>query len=206
MSKCGNISSVKLKKVDLEHFRTVIYAEYNKIFPDNERKPYTILKDTYTKGMLDFIEIQDNEQFVGFVIIDHIPDNPYILLDYLAILPKFQNKGYGSRALELLSKMYKEYDGLFIEVEKICEAIDKEDEIQRQRRIKFYENVGCTALGIDLNLFDVIFSAYMLPCAKNSFEASSVVGRMFEMYTAILGKDRVAKNCSYVVNEKVVKK
>ena len=182
----NTISNIKTNIVDVRRFKTVIYTEYEKMFPDSERKPYKKLEESYNKGILDFIEIQADDKFVGFAIVDHIPGNPYLLLDYFAILPDYQSRGYGGASLKLLSQMYAGYAGIFIEVEKVGAGFSEEDNRARLRRVKFYAGCGCINLNLDLKLFGVIFSAYILPCAKSSFESNAVVRYMMKMYTAIL--------------------
>ena len=56
---------------------------------------------------------------VGFLLTNSLENNPYLQLDYLAILPTEQSKGYGSQALRLLQEQASVYDGIFIEMEKV---------------------------------------------------------------------------------------
>lgn len=188
-----------LKKVDIKEFKKVIYPEYKSIFPEVERKDYADIKKSYNNNITDIIEIIVEEQFVGFFITDSLKDNPYILLDFFAILPKYQNNGYGSEAIKLLKEMYKDYDGIFIEIEKIGNGDNEKENQIRQRRAKFYENLGFHKLGFDIELFTVLFSAYMLPCSKNIFVDEKVIKNILEIYNAILGEEKIKKNCNIIL-------
>lgn len=105
---------MQLKKIDILEFKKVIYSDYKKIFPSIERKSYRTIKKLYNNNMSDIIGIIQDNELVGFIIINTIEDNLYAILDYFAILPKYQGKGYGTEAIKLLKEMYKEYNGIYI--------------------------------------------------------------------------------------------
>ncbi len=189
-----------LKKVDIKEFKEVIYPEYEKIFPKVERKTYANLKKSYEKNITEIIEIMKEEQFVGFFIVNILPNNPYVLLDYFAILPKYQHRGYGSNAIKLLKEMYKNYDGIYIEIEKVGNGANDEENKIRQRRAKFYENLGFCKMGFDVDLFTVLFSTYMLPCSKDVFSDEDVIKDIFSIYNAVLGEQRAKENCKVIIS------
>lgn len=128
----------------------------------------------------------------------YLKNNPIVQLDYFAILPKYQHKGYGTCAIKLLKEMYRSYDGIFIEIEKVGEADTDKENQTRQRRAKFYENLGFSKMGFDLKLYTVIYSTYILPCSKNVFSDKKVIEDIFEIYNAILGEERIRKNCKVI--------
>lgn len=191
-------NNLYLKKVDIKEFKKVIYPEYKKIFPSMERKPYIVIRKSYNNNITDIIEIIVEEKFVGFFIINHIKDNPYVVLDYFAILPKYQRKGYGSNAIKLLKEMYKEYDGIFIEIEKPVNGGNDEENRIRQQRVEFYEDLNFCKMGFDLELFTVKYFAYMLPCSKDVFSNEKVVKDIFEIYNAASGEQRIKKYCRVI--------
>ena len=190
-----------LKKVDIKEFKKAIFKEYKKMFPRLERKTYMTLKKSYNHHITDIIEVIEKEQFVGFIITNFLKDNPYVQLEYIVILPKYQNKGYGTNAIKLLKELYKDYGGIFIEIEKAGEGKSEEENQIRQRRAKFYEKLGFHKMGFDLELYKIIYSPYILPCSKNEFSDEKAIKYFFEIYNATLGKRRVRKN--YKINRKL---
>lgn len=122
-------------------------------------------------------------------------------LDYFAILPQYQGKGYGSNAIKLLKELYKNYDGIFIEIEKVGNGNTVQENEIRQRRAKFYENLGFCELEFGLNLYTVIYSTYILPCLKNTFSDEEVMKNILEIYNAILGEQNVKKNLQVILSE-----
>ena len=98
---------MQLIKVDINEFEKNLYSKYEEIFPSNERKPLGHIKNLYNKGFLEIIEILDEEEIVGFFITNILPQNPYVLLDFFAIFPEQQSKGYGSKAINLYNLGYE---------------------------------------------------------------------------------------------------
>lgn len=188
-----------LKKVDIKEFKKVIYPEYKKIFPAIERRSYRRIKKSYNNSTTEIIEIIVENQFVGFCIMKCLKDNPYIVLDYFAILPEYQRKGYGSKAIKLLKEMYKEHDGIFVEIEKLEDNENEEENKIREQRIKFYENLDFCQMGFELELFTVAYLAYMLPCSKEEFADEAVIKDIFEIYNAVSGERRIKKNCKVIM-------
>jgi len=194
--------SMELKEIAEDRFKEKIYPEYKKIFPEVERKSYKELKNANIKGIAKFIEIMENGESVGFMILNTLDGNKYIGLDYLAIWNDYRSKGYGTRAVKLIKEKYPEYDGLFIEIEKLGDGKDEEENKTRERRAKFYERLGFKKLNFDLFLFDVVYSIYVLPFKDYIEKDESIRKDMFEIYVAILGEKRVNKNCR-VIGEKL---
>ena len=187
-----------LKDIDIEEFKNIVYPEYLKLFPKSERKSLELIQKTYNQGIANIIKIVEKDEFVGFLIINTLKDNPFAILDYFAILPKYQSKGYGTKALKLLKKQNKINKDIFIEVEKPGLG---EDDIQneiREKRTKFYERIGFYKLGFDLDLFKVIYSTYLLPCTNQKFSEEVVIEEIFKIYNVIVGEERIKNNCKVI--------
>jgi len=168
------------------------------MFPKEERKSYYKLKKSYYNNITDIIQIMSENKVIGFFIVNYLKNNLYLVLDYFAIWPESQNRGYGTDAVKLLKEMYIKYDGIFIEIEKIEEAKNASEEKTRQRRAKFYEKLGFCKMKFDLDLYGVLYSPYILPCKKESFNNAEVIKRIFEIYSAILGEKNVKKKCRII--------
>lgn len=185
---------LELVNVDIKEFKQTIYKEYENLFPENERKSYRFLKHTYNKGITQIIKILDDNEFVGFMIINKIENVQYLCLDYFAILPQYQNKGYGTQALKLLKEQCKNYNGVYVEIERVRNDDTQEDKI-RTRRAKFYEDIGFYKLSFDLLLFSVEYSLYMLQTSDVKEDEEKITKDIFTIYNTIIGEKRVRKNC-----------
>ena len=52
-------------------------------------------------------------------MVNFLKNNPYILLDYFAILPNYQSRGYGRKAIKLLKEISDKIEKLNINIEII---------------------------------------------------------------------------------------
>ena len=96
---------------------------------------------------------------------------------------------------QILKERYKEYDAIFIEIEKVGYGNNNLENKMRKRRANFYENLGFCKMMFDLNLYKIIYSAYILTCSNNVLKEEVVIENIFEIYKSILGEKKVEKNC-----------
>lgn len=185
---------IELVNVDIKEFKQTIYKEYENLFPDNERKSYRLIKKVYNKGISKIIKIVDDSKFIGFMIANKIENVNYLQLDYFAILHEYQNKGYGTKAINLLKEQCKDYNGIYIEVERVRNDNTDEDKI-RAKRVKFYEDIGFYKLSIDINLFFVEYSLYVLQTSDIKEDEEKIIEDIFTIYNTIVGEKRVKKYC-----------
>lgn len=184
----------------MKEFKGLIYPQYIKLFPKSERKSYKEIEDSVNKGITNIIAIIENKEIIGFMMLNIVINNPYAQLDYFAIFQIHQGKGYGTKAIKLLQEMYKDYNGIFIEIEKLGLGGEVKENQIREKRAKFYERLGFSKLNFDLELFKVVYSAYILPCSMREFCDENVIEKIFEIYCEILGETRIKNNCKVVRN------
>lgn len=146
--------------------------------------------------------MKKENKIVGFLIYNTLKNNPYIWLDYFAILPEYQDKKYGTKAISLLKEYLKDYTVIFGEIEKIgMGENEKENEI-RKRRVKFWKRAGFHILDTDFELFGVVYSPCILPI-KEIDKEDKVVENIWLFYQEIIGKKKFEKNCKVIKNEKI---
>ena len=146
-----------------------IYLNY---FPPQEIRP---LEKTISMIQKDdnyriIVAIQ-NEKVIGFSLLYLFTSLKFGILDYMAIINKFQGKGIGGEFFKFTFKIFSsripDGIGLLLEIQKDKMQDKNENEI-RKRRIKFYKNLGCKFInGIN----------YLLP--------SQIGGSPEEMYLMI---------------------
>lgn len=153
---------MKLEILDIKQFKKDIYKYYKKLFPTSERKSYRTIKRAYNNVIMKILGIFDESELVGFMIVNEIEESKYIQLDFFGIFPKQQSKGYGKRAIMELKNLYSEYYGIIIEIEKLGLGKNNKENLQRERRAKFYEKLGFVKLKGDLLLYKAMCIRYML--------------------------------------------
>lgn len=191
---------IELVDVNINEFKKLIYPEYKKLFPRLERKTYSILKKIFSEDILKIYKIEENDDFIGFMMTNSLKSSKYIQLDYFAILPQYQNKGYGTKALKLLKDKFKVYNGIFIEIEKLGLGKNDHENILRKKRKKFYEKIGFCKLNFELDLYKVIYTPYVLYTSSIKEDDNEILEDIFNIYNKILGDKRVNKNCKILYN------
>lgn len=132
----------------LQWFR--IYRLYRNAFPDCERKPFSMIVSMWRKKKTDVWYYEWNGVFAGLATT--INEEGLILLDYLAVRKKLQNRGIGSGILNALKQAYAG-NGLFVEIESPFE--DVKDREERRRRKRFYEKNGMRPAAVMADVFGV---------------------------------------------------
>ncbi len=190
---------IQLINVDIEEFKKTIYPKYVKIFPKEERKELQNIEKNYDKEITKFIKICKNNEFIEFFIINTIPTSQYIQLDYFAILPLYQNKGDGKKAMQLLKEQMKAYDGIFIEIEKPGLGKDSKENLIREKRAKFYETLAFKKLTFELKWFGTLLLAiYILPISVQKNNENEILENMFQIYYSVHGKEKVERECQVI--------
>lgn len=196
--------NINLVYIDINEFKEKISSDYLEIFPEEERKPIELIEKSYQNGYIKIIKIMHQETLVGFMTLNRVKENGYVILEYFAILPQFREKGFGTKALQLLIEQEKNHNGIFVEIEKVGLGKDEKENQFRKRRQQFYEKLGFKKLNFDLFLFDVIYEPYLF--SNVDMEEETMIEQIFDIYKTILGKflgiEKMQKNCKMIKNLK----
>lgn len=193
---------MNLININIKEFEKELYSYHVEIFPEEERKPLEILQGCYQKGYTKFIKIVNDDNVVGFMILNRVKENGYVILDYFAILSPYRNKGFGTKAMELLIEKEKENAGIFVEIEKLGLGKDKTENLLREKRKRFYEKFGFQKLNFDLSLFSVVYTPYLL--SNKAVDEEIVIQEILKIYKAIPEEEYVEQYCKIIRNLKLV--
>ncbi len=123
---------------------------YELAFPQDERMPVADVRKMLAAGtMLLHKTTNTTGELLCFSIVN--PLSNFALLGYIATDSTKRSSGVGSkhmkRLIEILKKQYPTYIGLFLEIESTKESnLSVEDQKARQRRLAFYQRLGCKRL------------------------------------------------------------
>lgn len=120
--------------------RELLQQLYAEAFPENEWQPNSVAVIQNAAPDIwkaDEWLILDGNDAIGLLCVLHTDTYAYLL--YLAVSPRCQGKGYGSRTLALFKRMFPDHIRFFD-----LEAPDESAENAQQRtaRIRFYERNG----------------------------------------------------------------
>ena len=86
-----------------------------------------------------------------------------------------------------------------MEIEKLGLGKDKQDNLLRERRAKFYENLGFEKLNSELKWFEtLILSIYVLPISTHKDNENEILKNMFQIYISVHGKEKVDRDCKVI--------
>lgn len=141
---------IKLEKTNSPGAWLRLYQLYRQAFPAEERKPFSMIRKMYRRGVSDVWCAMEGSRFVGLAITINSPQ--VILLDYLAVRENCRDRGVGTAILNRLKELYPGR-GLFVEIEN--PFLDGTDREKRLRRKAFYQRWGMEPMGVMIWLFGV---------------------------------------------------
>ncbi|MBQ3674029.1 MAG: GNAT family N-acetyltransferase [Campylobacter sp.] len=135
----------KLSKTELKKIKTL----YKRSFPKCERKPFAMILRSWCENRGEIYGVFNGDKFAGLVLTLISPNA--VLIDYLAILPKFQSQKIGGAVLSNLMQIYKD-KAIFCEIESTENVWENSLKFRRKR---FYLKNGLFDTGIKISLWGV---------------------------------------------------
>lgn len=162
--KATDISRKQVKEIKKLYFEA---------FPKIERKPFWLMMLNNKRKKLNILYLEEDEKFIGLAVVADYSDK--VLLLYFAINSEIRDKGYGSKALQLLLEKYSS-KYFYLEIESTLEKCD--DLNNRLRRKAFYIKNGLNVTNLVVNLYgtnmevlsngaSIGYEEYIKPYEKN---------------------------------------
>jgi GNAT superfamily N-acetyltransferase len=139
------LSEIEIVAGGMDELKNV-YQQLITDFAIDELKSYEQLAFLISRKNYKMLLAKDRtiNEIVGYAFVYELKQLDAIWLDYIAIIKKFRNRGYGTILFEKITHYGGEL-GVFIEVEIPEEGHNMENQL---RRIKFYERLGAKNLPI----------------------------------------------------------
>ncbi|MCM1988196.1 GNAT family N-acetyltransferase [Oceanirhabdus seepicola] len=131
----------------------VIYDRFEKDFPPDERKDRKQIESLMLKNKYKLIIAKHSilSEVLGYAFIYETENLGLIWIDYIAINPKFQSKGYGSLLFNKVMERSNDVKGIIVEVER-ADHENLHIREKQKRRIDFYKRLGARRLNIAYHL------------------------------------------------------
>ena len=142
-------------------------------FPPEEYLAPDKLVEMSLADNFDFLALTDGDIFVGFMVVQTYKNLAYLF--FLAIVPSFRAKGYGSRSIETLRLLYPNKKQV-VDFEMQDETAPNNE--QRIKRRQFYLKNGYKETGLFLSYFGVDYEVF---CMGNNFEPQEFKDLMKEI-------------------------
>lgn len=178
-------------EITINEFKEKIYDRYIKLFPENEQREWRKIENTYKKGIEKFYKILLDDITIGFFMFEKLNDDYPFYLDYFAIFNEFQNKGYGTKAIQILTNKIVKNNGLIAEIES-----ENEDNPITITRLEFYKRLGFNKTGSEYLLYDVLYTPITNINKNISKEKMDII--FFNYYKTNCGEHDIKTKCKIV--------
>lgn len=151
----NSIEIINITDLSSKEFKAAMEL-YNKEFPMEERKSVAQVEILLAQKIysLFIARHKDFEGIIGFafVMFHSVPE--FTFLDYIAIDPIFQGRGFGTLFFNTIAELQKPNSlGILLEIERPELAENEQEKVIREKRQQFYLRLGCHVLkGIDYRL------------------------------------------------------
>lgn len=130
-----------------------IYKNYERDFPENERKTLVQLEFLMRTGTYYLLLAYDDKcvERIGYAFAFRVSETKQLWIDFIAIEKEYQGKGMGSIFMKNMMDMAgSDMEGVLLEVEIPDGSLgDSEEHSLQLRRIAFYERLGAVKLDVD---------------------------------------------------------
>ena len=178
-------------EITINEFKEKIYDRYIKLFPEDEQREWIKIENTYKKGIEKFYKILLDDITIGFFMLEKLNDDYPFYLDYFAIFNEFQNKGYGTKAIQILTNKIVNNNGLIAEIES-----ENKDNPITITRLEFYKRLGFNKTGSEYLLYDVFYTPITNINKNISKEKMDII--FFNYYKTNCGEHDIKTKCKIV--------
>ena len=179
-------------EITIEEFKNNIYNKYIKLFPKEEQRNWKKIETTINKGIEKLYKITYENITIGFFMLEKINDESPFYMDYFAIYKKFQNKGYGTKAIKVLLSKIVTNKGLIAEIEKECK-----NNPTTIKRFEFYKRLGFKKIESEYLLYNVYYNPIVYGKFEN-IDKEKYDKIFFDYYLINCGENEVKKNCKII--------
>lgn len=137
-----------LRELSLEEIKEIYETHLIFHFPADEVKPLAAIVEMYEKDIYSGWGFFEGKKLLAYALFLTVSDERYSLLDYLAVLPDYRDKGIGGKFLNALFHELPSIDTVFWEVENPDMASTDEERAQQLKRISFYQRNGALFTGL----------------------------------------------------------
>ena len=118
-------------------------------------------------------------------MLEKLNDDYPFYLDYFAIFNEFQNKGYGTKAIQILTNKIVNNNGLIAEIES-----------ENKDKLEFYKRLGFNKTGSEYLLYDVLYTPITNINKNISKEKMDII--FFNYYKTNCGEHDIKTKCKII--------
>lgn len=177
-----------------EQLQFVYKVHMQRDFPPAERKPLARLLALLAEGNYEpygLFADETDQNMIAYALYWKAGDDPYVMLDYFAVLPEYRNRGEGSTLLrQMLDRFCRNGHGVFGEVEA---PVSKDESVNslRRRRLGFYDRAGLRKAGYTARVIGV---PYIVLLYGPEISDDNLIKTHQKLYHSVFSDSFYAKN------------
>lgn len=168
------------EEAEIEH---IYHYLMKRDFPPNELKPLQSILRAWKSGEYYCFVLHEEQEILGYAFFARNRDD--YLLDYLAIVREYRDRGMGTIFLRQLADRFQGADCILVEAEDPDSAQNGQDRILRERRLKFYQQCGCRITDVTSSVFGADYRILEVPTGKTRTN-EEIAASYSEIYRMIL--------------------
>ncbi|WP_051656916.1 GNAT family N-acetyltransferase [Butyrivibrio sp. AE3004] len=189
---------MKIKQLRSAEITTIYQERMVHDFIKDELKKLSVILKAVDDGIYECLGLFIESEIIGYAFL--VKQGMNFLVDYLAVYPKYRNKGLGSEIIRLLREYMSGAGLIILEVEDPAYTKERDLKELQARRIGFYERNGCIDYGLRVRCFGVPFIILVLE--NNSIRSKEKLWEMYKaFYGAVFSRDIVEKNIECLGDE-----
>ena len=145
------MSDMNIKDLALPEIREVYREQLKHDFPDNERRPLSMIEKLLAEGRYYCCGIRDESGVSAYAFF--VRHEETYLADYIAVRKDLRGTGIGSAFLQELRSRFREAACVLLEVDDPDAVTMDEEKAVRLRRLHFYRKNGLRDTGARARTF-----------------------------------------------------
>lgn len=180
-------------QADWPQIQSIYRTSMQRHFPANELKPESTMERMFRDGCYDGFLYQEAETTAGYAFFFRLPEEPAVLLDFLALEESFRGQKRGSRFLtELRETAYPGRD-IYLEIDDPDFAPVEEARQLWLRRWEFYRRLGAVDTGVRSCIWEAPYRILCFPAAETP-GADAVRAKLRRFYPEMYGPEVYEKS------------
>jgi GNAT superfamily N-acetyltransferase len=152
-------------------------------FPPDELKPLDSMRRSWGKDAYECYGLFDGDDVLGYAFF--VRRERDFLLDYFAIARERRDRGLGTLFLRQLADRIRGANCAVCEVQDPDKAVNAEERIERERRLRFYLRSGYRETELRARVFGADYRILELPAARP--HGAEELRRVYtELYRSVL--------------------
>lgn len=189
------MSDTQFRLLTEEELKILYETHMKRDFPKDELKPLNRILALMGQGEYEPYGLFRGESLLAYALYWKVGEDPYVMLDYFAVLPKSRNQGTGSTLLrQMLNQFCRGGRGVFGEVE-IPNTGDEEVDALRRRRLGFYDRAGLRKINYFAKVFGV---PYIVLAYGPDISDDALMGTHRKLYRRAFPDPKIYKNNVFI--------